>query len=283
MSHARGFSKALLLLLFLLTGTTLWAGPPFQTDDPEPVDVGHFEFYQFSSLSSTPVETDPTGPAFEFNWGAVSNLQLHIIVPFGAVIPSNNPIYLPGGVGKTAYGLTDTETGAKIRLVQESKHRPQIGIYPMFELPTGSYSRGLGVGKVWYKMPVWVQKSWGDWTTYSGAGYQIVPQTLYRNFFYTGWLLQRNIGKRWTLGGEAFSHRKEGFATPQTQASTLVDLGGIYYFKNPGLQLLFAYGHSVAGQTENYAYLGLYQTWGGKGGKGDKGFLARMFSGQGRE
>jgi len=282
MSPARSYAKTLLLLLFLVTGTQLWAGPPFQTDDPEPVEPGHFEFYQFGMVSSTPVETDPTGPAFEFNWGALPNLQLHIIVPFGATIPSNNPIYLPGGVGRTAYGLTDTETGAKIRLVQETKHRPQIGIYPMFELPTGSYSSGLGVGKVWYKMPVWVQKSWGEWTTYGGAGYQIVPQTQYRNFFYTGWLLQRNLGKKLTLGGEVFSHRKEGFATPQTQASTLVDLGGMYYFKNPGLQLLFAYGHSVAGQTENYAYLGLYQTWGGKSDKGT-GFLARMFSAHGRE
>jgi hypothetical protein len=280
---ARGFSKEFLLLLVLVTGTQLWAGPPFQTDDPQPVDPGHFEFYQFGTVASTPAVTNPTGPAFEFNWGAVPNVQLHIIVPFGATMPSDNPIYLPGGVGKSAYGLSDTETGAKIRLVQETKYRPQIGIYPMFELPTGSYSKGLGVGKVWYKMPLWVQKSWGEWTTYGGAGYQIVPQTLYRNFFYTGWLLQRNIGKKLTLGGEVFSHRKEGFATPQTQASTLVDLGGMYYFKNPGLQLLFAYGHSVAGQTENYAYLGLYQTWGGKGDKGSNGFLARMFSGRGRE
>ena len=283
MGSGRSLPQVIILLIFLLTGTALWAGPPFQTDDPEPVELGHFEFYQFGMVSSTPVETDPTGPAFEFNWGALPNLQLHIIVPFGAVIPSNNPIYLPGGVGRTAYGLTDTETGAKIRLVQETKHRPQIGIYPMFELPTGSYSKGLGVGKVWYKMPVWVQKSWGEWTTYGGAGYQIVPQTMYRNFFYAGWLLQRNLGKKLTLGGEVFSHRKEGFATPQTQASTLVDLGGMYYFKNPGLQLLFAYGHSVAGQTENYAYLGLYQTWGGKGDKSSNGFLGRMFSGHGRE
>jgi hypothetical protein len=76
-------------------------------------------------------------------------------------------------------------------------------------------------------------------------------------------------------------------ATPQTQASTLVDLGGYYYIKNPGLQILFAYGHSVYGQTENYAYLGLYQTWGGKDKGGDKdnqgdngvhGLLSRMFA-----
>jgi hypothetical protein len=31
--------------------------------------------------------------------------------------------------------------------------------------------------------------------------------------------------------------------------------------------LLFAYGHSIAGQTENYAYLGLYKTWGKDKGK----------------
>jgi hypothetical protein len=280
---AHSCPKAILFLLLILTGAKLWAGPPFQTDDPAPVDFQHYEFYQFGMVSATPVVTNATGPAFEFNWGAVPNLQLHIIVPFGETIPSNNPIYQPGGVGRSFYGITDTETGAKIRFVQETKHRPQIGIYPMFELPTGNYSKGLGVGKVWYKLPIWIQKSWGEWTAYGGAGYQVVPQTQYRNFFYTGWLLQRNIGKKLTLGAEVFSHQKEGFATPQTQSATMVDLGGMYYFKNPGLQLLFAYGHSVLGQTENYAYLGLYQTWGGKPGKGPNGFLSRLFPSHARE
>jgi hypothetical protein len=27
-------------------------------------------------------------------------------------------------------------------------------------------------------------------------------------------------------------------------------------------QFLFCYGHSIAGQTENYAYTGMYWTWG---------------------
>jgi hypothetical protein len=43
----------------------------------------------------------------------------------------------------------------------------------------------------------------------------------------------------------------------------MIDVGGYYHFKHhPGEQFLFAYGHSVAGQTENYAYLGMYWTWG---------------------
>lgn len=275
--------KAVLFLLLILTGAQLWAGPPYQTDDPQPLDFHHYEFYQFATVNSTPVETDPTGPALEFNWGAVPNLQLHIIFPLGAVLPSNNPIYRPAGVGPSAYGLTDTELGAKYRFVQETTHRPQVGTYPMLELPTGSYTRGLGAGKVWYKLPLWIQKSWGPWTAYGGIGYQLVPQHQYRNFLFTGWLLQRDLGKKLTLGAELFSHQKEGFATPQTQSSTMADIGGSYYFKNPGLQLLFAYGHSVAGQTENYAYLGLYQTWGAHSGKAQNPFLSRLFPSHAKE
>lgn len=41
-----------------------------------------------------------------------------------------------------------------------------------------------------------------------------------------------------------------------------MDFGGYYYFKNPGFQLLFCYGHAVAGLPETYAYVGLYWTWG---------------------
>lgn len=256
-----------LALMFTLGPISALAGPPFQTDDPQPVDYRHYEFYTFGAVDGTPVEIDPTGPAMEFNWGALPRLQLHAVLPLGAIMPSDNPLYLPGGTGPSAYGLIDTELGVKFEWVTETKHRPMIGTFTMIELPTGSYARGLGVGRVWYKLPVWIQKSSGPWTTYGGAGYEIVHQFQYRNFAYEGWLVQRDIGKKWTLGTEIFHHGVEGYATPQTQASTLVDIGGYYYFRNPGFQLLFAYGHSVYGQTENYAYLGLYWTWGAKGVK----------------
>ncbi len=275
MDILRGHLKIALASLLMMTASKLWAGPPFQTDDPEPVDFRHYEFYQFGAVSSTPVETDPTGPALEFNWGAAPNLQIHVILPWGAILPTNKAAYAPAGAGPSAFGLTDMEVGVKYRFIRETAHRPEIGTFTMLEAPTGSYTKGLGVGKAWYKLPVWLQKSWGHWTSYGGGGYQIVPQTQYRNFLYAGWLVQRDIGKRWTLGAELFSHQKEGLATPQTQSSNMVDLGGYYSFKNPGLQLLFAYGHSVIGQTENYAYLGLYETWGSKAGKGLNIFLAR--------
>jgi len=238
-------------------------GPPFQTDDPVPVDLHHYEFYIFGAMDGTTAEIDATGPAVEFNWGALPRVQLHAILPFGTIAPSNNPIYLPGGSGPDAFGLTDMELGAKIAFVKESRHVPQIGTFTMFEIPTGSYDRGLSVGKVWYKVPLWLQKNFGHWLVDGGVGYAVNPQTGYRNFGYTGLLVKYGLSKQLELGVESFSHAREGFAAAQTEASTMIDIGGYYHFKHhPGRQFLFSYGHSVAGQTENYAYVGLYWTWG---------------------
>jgi hypothetical protein len=256
-----------------LGGLGAWgqAGPPFQTDDPTPVDLGHYEAYVFGTADGTPAEMDEVGPAFEFNWGAIPNVQLHAIVPLGGVWPSNKAVYFPGGTGPSAFGLTDTELGVKWGFLKQTKHRPQIGSFTMFEMPTGSYAKGLGVGKVWYKLPLWAEKEFGPWSLCGGMGYVVAPQVGYRNYLYGGVLLKREVSERLELSVEMFSHAREGFAAAQTEASAMVDAGGYYHFKTPGLQLLFAYGHSVAGQTENYAYLGLYKTWGKDREKKDAG------------
>ena len=94
-------------------------------------------------------------------------------------------------------------------------------------------------------------------------------------FPFAGWLVQRDIGKKLTLGTEAFYHGPEGVATPQTRPATMLDAGGYYKFRDPGFQLLFCYGHTVIGQNETYAYLGLYWTWGS--GKNNAGSLPGGF------
>ncbi|MDE3202566.1 MAG: hypothetical protein KGN79_16770 [Acidobacteriota bacterium] len=261
----------LLAAILIALGATCAAhaqGPPFQTDDPVPVDYGHYEFYIFGAMDGTPVEVDSAGPAFEANWGAIPRVQLHAVLPWGTVNPLNHPVYAPSGQGPSAFGLTDMELGAKVAWIKESKHFPQIGSFTMFEMPTGNYDKGLGVGKVWYKLPVWAQKNIGHWTLDGGAGYQVVPQKDFHNFPYGGFLLKYGFGERLELGGEIFAHGAEGPAPAQIEKSTMVDIGGYYHFKShPGMQYLFAYGHSVAGQTENYAYTGLYWTWGKDKGK----------------
>jgi hypothetical protein len=279
----RSLARAALVVTFVLLAFTAQPlraqGPPYQTDDPVPVDFQHYEFYIFGSADGTPVEMDSTGPAFEFNWGALPRVQLHAILPFGVAAPLNNPVYLPSGTGPTELGLLDVEVGAKIAIIKESKYVPQIGTFTMFELPTGNADKGLGVGVTWYKLPLWLQKNFGKWLIDGGAGEAIVPQTGFHDFPYGGFLVKRELSERLELGAEVFSHGGEGPAPPQTEVSTMIDAGGYYHFKHkPNQQLLFCYGHSVAGQTENYAYVGLYWTWGkdkksGQNPPGDHAFL----------
>src|ERR1700733_9498667 len=261
----------LLSVFFCLSVSRLVAqGPPYQTDDPVPGDVHHYEFYIFGAADGPPVEMASTGPAFEFNWGAIPRVQLHAILPWGGIFPSNNPAYLPSGTGPSAFGLTDMELGAKIAFIKETKHIPQMGSFTMFEMPTGNFDEGLGVGKVWYKLPIWFQKNSGKWLFDGGGGYQVVPQTNYRNFPYTGWLMKRELNERLELGAEIFAHGREGIAAAQTGRSAMIDVGGYYHFKgHEGEQFLFCYGHSVAVQTETYAYVGMYWTWGKDAGKPD--------------
>ena len=245
------------VLTALFSTSTAHAGPPFQTDDPEPVEYRHFEMYSFSvSDGTTAGGTTLSAPAYEVNYGVVPNVQLHLVVPFTTLFAPDGP---------NQHGIGDTEFGVKLRFVKESKHVPQVGIFPFFEFPSGNSEKGLGVGKTWYRMPVWLQKSWGpedhEWTTYGGGGYTIVPQEDAVNFPFAGWLVQRQLNKKITLGAELFGH---GPQTPDTtRSSTMLDLGGIYEFKD-GFDLQFAAGKSVYGQPETYTYFSLYWTWGPK-------------------
>ena len=196
-------SALLALVFFALASCKVVAqGPPYQTDDPVPVDLHHYEFYIFGGADGTPVEMDSVGPAFEFNWGAMPRVQLHAILPWGFAAPLNHPVYTPVGEGQgpLEFGIVDMELGAKIAYIKESKHIPQIGTFTMFETPTGNYDKGLGVGHVWYRLPVWLQKNIGPWLLDGGAGETVVPQTGYRDFPYGGFLLNtpsRATGWSW--------------------------------------------------------------------------------------
>jgi hypothetical protein len=255
MSASSRKMKGLVLGVFFLSlSTVALAGPPFQTDDPDPVEYRHFEAYMFELSDGTPKGgTGLEAPAFEMNWGAVPNLQLHLIVPFASNIPPNSgPVYS---------GIGDIELGAKYRLVKEDGEIPEIGIFPFVESPSGNASRGLGVGSTWYRLPLWLQKSWGPWTTYGGGGEVIANASGYKDYPFAGWLLQRQLSDALMLGGELYGHGGEGSAATSTASSLMLDLGGSYSF-TPGFQLLIAAGHTVAGQAETYTYLSLYWTWG---------------------
>jgi len=224
------------------------AGPPFFTDDPEPVAFKHWEVYLASTLSRKKDGSSATAPHVEVNYGAHPGLQLHVIAPAAYDRPEGGP---------ASYGYGDTELGAKVRFVEETDLRPQAGTFPLVEAPTGDSRRGLGSGRAQVFLPLFLQKSWGPWTTYGGGGWWLNPGAGNKDWFYAGWLLQRDFSKYVTLGGEVF-HR-----TPDTadgESGTGFTGGGQVNFTERH-HLLFSAGRDFSGPDKLTGYLALQWTF----------------------
>ena len=71
MSAIRPWSSAGLIGLCLLTFGEARAGPPFRTDDPEPVATGHFELFTFSEGLRSRDHTSAALPGAELNYGLI--------------------------------------------------------------------------------------------------------------------------------------------------------------------------------------------------------------------
>jgi hypothetical protein len=61
----------LTVLCSLLMSGRAMAGPPYRTDDPEPVDYQHWEYYTFTTGTHIREDTSGVGPAAEFNYGLI--------------------------------------------------------------------------------------------------------------------------------------------------------------------------------------------------------------------
>ena len=255
----RHATRMLVVSTLLGTGTALLAGPPFRTDDPEPVALGHAEFYLAGTGARTSDGQTMAAPLLEFNYGLFPNLQFHIVAPFAQVKPA-------GESWTRGYG--DTELGLKYRFIEEGDHLPQVGIFPMVELPTGNAELGLGTGHTTVYVPIWLQKSFGKWTTYGGYGWWRNPGDGQQNWSYTGWLLQREITDGLTLGGEVFHTTA---STVDGQAAVGWNVGAILNLAEQH-HLLMSLGKNASGPTETHWYLGYQFTFApGAGSPSSKG------------
>ncbi|MDE3156214.1 MAG: hypothetical protein KGN76_14025 [Acidobacteriota bacterium] len=244
------------ILALLVVPRAVLAGPPYQLDDPDVIPYQWHEFYVWGGATASPGVVNTAGPAAEFNWSGVPNAMFHFIVPMGASIPSDGP---------TAFGLEDGEMGFQYRFVPETKHRPMFGTFVMMEVPMGNADRGLGAGGWSWKIPLYADKTIAGWNIDGGGGVNIsshVPGG--RDYPFGGTIITRDVTKTLTLGPELFAHGRPTADPTLSSYAVDLDFGGIWTFdpKRPGRALMFAYGHSVAGQAETYSYVALYWTWG---------------------
>jgi hypothetical protein len=245
-----------------------WAGPPFITDDPEPVEYRHWEVYLFTIYDHTARADSAQVPAVEINYGVVPDVQLHLIAP-GAFDRE------PGGAAHYGYG--DTEIGVKYRFFHETDYLPQIGVFPLVEAPTGDSGRGLGNGQTQIFAPLWLQKTFGkdkEWQTFGGGGFWYNPGPDHRNFFRLGWELSRDFGEHLTLGGEIYhetpsasANQPTGIGLQHNTASvvgahghTAFNLGGFINLTEHH-HILFSAGRDIDGPNRFACYLGYQWTF----------------------
>jgi len=246
------------LLLLLALSAAAWpalAGPPFVTDDPEPVDYQHVEINL--AAQGTQVKSGWGGnlPAIDINYGLLPETQFHVGLfgPFQA---------LDGQRLQIGYG--DTELGLKVRFLDEDEEgwRPQLALYPNVELPSGDARRGLGAGHAKLFLPLWAQKSIGDWQTYGGGGYWLNRHGDDRDYWFFGWTVLRKVSDRWLLGGEIFHQTADLVRSPaqggnglSSRDSSGFNLGG-YYSLAEDRRLMFTFGRGLQNipATNRFSY-----------------------------
>lgn len=235
-----------------------FAGPPFFSDDPEPVEYQHWEID--TALQGTNVRGDDTGeaPLLEINYGVLPGLEVHVAPQIAYDQESGRNVHM---------GYGDTELGLKYRFINagENDWWPEVGIAPLLEVPTGKEREGLSTtGKMREFLPIWVQKNYGPWETFGGGGYWETSGVGNNNYWYFGWVLQRKITDTLTLGGELY-HQTNNTAAGDNEngASTGFNVGGSYDF-NETYHLLFSAGKAVENvqATNSFSYyLGLQTTF----------------------
>jgi hypothetical protein len=236
----------LLSILLLLNYLSVFAGPPFDTDDPEPVDFKHWEYYISSINNHQSGVWAGTLPHIEMNYGLVPNVQIHLLLPLN---------YSSLHSQATDFGFADTEFGVKFRFVKETDNTPQIGIFPILEIPTVKNTE-FSDGRTKIYLPLWIQKSWGKFTTYGGAGYWINPGTNNKNWIFSGWELQYDFSEKLMLGGELYFHTAP---TKNDNSQTGFNLGGSI---NPSekFHIIFSLGHTFTKDNTFTSYFGLLWT-----------------------
>ena len=226
-------------LLFFSSGK-LMAGPPFVTDDPEPVEEHGWEINYAASKTWEPHGASAAMPAIDINYGFTKDMQLHA-----------QPRYSYERDGRHhEYGIDNTEVGIKYRFFHQAANGKEfmLGFYPLLQLPSGNSQLGDSRGKSQWFLPLWAQLNLDKWIMYGGGGYRINHYENSKNSWFTGGTVLYKVSDSLKMGGEVFDES----ATEQGGKHTSgFSLGGIYNLC-PDYAILFSAGKALNNISENY-------------------------------
>jgi hypothetical protein len=233
----RSLARAIWTVAFgsLATATSGLAGPPYVTDDPEPAAAGTLETYLFSDGAMAGARLDDASTGLEVNYGALPGVQLSgaLALDYG----SNEDLRVGA-----------TEIGVKYRFIEENAWRPQISFYPQAEFAV-RHSVGEDDAPR-YLLPVWAQKSLGDWTVFGGGGYRINPGADRTDSWLGGFAVERPVATGLAAGAEIYGETRTAADEPG-----LWGLGfGLTWELDEAFALLGSAGPVFEGDRTEFAY-----------------------------
>lgn len=183
-------------------------------------------------------ETSGWAPNLQVNYDPTSRLELHFMAPYAFDHLSGGP---------THFGIGDVEIGARYRFIDENLQgwEPAVAVYPLIDFPSGDARKNLGTGSTHAFLPLWLAKSFGDWTPYGGGGYWINPGATNgarnKDWIFVAAGVQRRIFDALTVGGEVFhaTSSKTGI-----KGQTGFDVNGRYNFTD-NHHVLFSLGRGL--------------------------------------
>ncbi|MGF6851477.1 hypothetical protein OKW29_000363 [Paraburkholderia sp. CI3] len=242
-------AHAFVVVCATAAATPVFAGPPFVTDDPEPVEYRHFEFIPALEGQHRHGEQSGALPSAELNYGLLPDLQVGVKAAMAFDHQAGDGLH---------YGFGDTELGIKYRFMSEDEAgwRPQASFAPSVTLASGDARRGLGDGHKRFVLPLWLEKSFGEWTTYGGGGYVLHKHGADKNFWIAGWALLRKVSDKLQVGGELFYN---GAVSTTEPSSVGMNIGAVYdVAKNMSILAAAGRGITHARETNVLSYfLGL--------------------------
>lgn len=243
----------ILLFLFLIPMKNIFADAPYITDDPAVMDPWNWDVILYATVDKYKSFTALQAPALELDFAFIPNSEIDIYLPYQNNINAR-PAYRSGIPNSSGVGDTDVEI--KYRLLKESKYLPLISLVPNIYFPTGDINQGLGNGHIWYTLPLSIEKTFGTWTTYAELGYGLNSQYFAVNYLFGGFVVEKTLNDKITVGGEVYSQGKSSIFL---SSSTLLNFG-VTYKLDKHATLLFSLGRGIIGQEQWASYLGI--SWG---------------------
>lgn len=225
------------MVVFGAECTAAFAGPPFVTDDPEPVDLHHVEVNMIGQQTRAIVGRSGSVSG-EVNAGCAAEMQCHLAVPVAFNEPAD---------GRPHAGLGDVELGLKYRFVNRPDDGWSAAVYPTLYLPTGAAGRNLGNGRAQLLLPLWVQKSAGQWSFDAGVARLINWAPDVRSNWFAGLLVRRSFGERLSLGAEMYRRTATAAGKPSV---TGFNVGAIVSV-SPHQNLLISAGRGLSHVEDN--------------------------------